>query len=252
MPFPYSKVRNEHIEHDNDDTESPYFHDEPRRSKFWTRLLGSVGALKWPVTFLLLFAILLCELSVMRRHPSLLAIGAELNGLVPRFSQEYKKFRDDGLYVSDHKTMDSINATKHNWEALMPVGGGFIDVQDYASYDLPPPQHYKESPGKEVFTIAVFHELHCLMHMTSYMDKLILQIRNKDWEIDEHALEHNDHCINYLHNALLCCGDTTLEGQSQVDKLGTDGTGAVHVCRNYGEISEWAIARRITDGKESL
>lgn len=135
---------------------------------------------------------------------------------------------------------------------MLTVGGGFIDVQDYAAYTLPPPQHYEETPGKEVFTIAVFHELHCLMHMTSYMDKLILQIRNKDWKIDEHALEHNDHCINYLHNAILCCGDTTLEGQSQVDTMGTDGTGAVHICRNYDEISAWAFARRLTEGKESL
>jgi hypothetical protein len=140
------------------------------------------------------------------------------------------------------------------------VGGGFIDVPDYASYNLPPPMHYDQTAAKkshDFFAIAVFHELHCLMHISSYMDHLVIQIRNKDWDIDEYKLKHNDHCFNYVRNALLCCGDTTLEGQAQAGTgdeniQGTDGTGAVHVCRNYDEISEWAHARRITDGRESL
>jgi hypothetical protein len=54
----------------------------------------------------------------------------------------------------------------------------------------------------------------------------------------------------------MCCGDTTLEGQAQTPELkdiaGTDGTGAVHVCRNYDEIVSWAERRKITDEKEDL
>lgn len=137
MPFPYSKVVPESAEHDDSDTESAPFEENFRSSTFWTRLLSKIKALKWTVVFLLLCANLLCELSVLRRQPSILPIGAELNGLVPRcmvtttqafwgvslitvVSQEYKKFRDHGLYASDHKTMESINATKRNWEDLMP------------------------------------------------------------------------------------------------------------------------------------
>lgn len=135
-------------------------------------------------------------------------------------------------------------------------GGGFIDVPDYQSYTLPPPMHYDVYSGKEVFTLAVFHEMHCLMHISGYIDKLVMQIRNKDFYLDEGTIGHNDHCFNYIRNALMCCGDMTLEGQSQAKMFehiaGTDGTGAIHVCRNYDEISRWAEKWRITDGKESL
>ena len=53
----------------------------------------------------------------------------------------------------------------------------------------------------------------------------------------------------------MCCGDTTLEGQSQAKMFehvaGTDGTGAVHVCRSFEELSAWAEGKRVTDEKES-
>lgn len=82
----------------------------------------------------------------------------------------------------------------------------------------------------------------------------MLQIRNKDFTLDESAVWHNDHCFNYLRNALLCCGDTTLEGQAQTPRFrdvpGTDGTGAVQVCRNYVEIGTFAEAARLVGAKE--
>jgi hypothetical protein len=116
--------------------------------------------------------------------------------------------------------------------------------------------HFLRTPGQEVYAIAVFHELHCLMHMSGFIDKLVMKILNRDFSLDEGALGHNDHCFNYLRNALMCCGDTTLEGQAQTPELkgvaGTDGTGAVHVCRNYEEIVSWAERRKITDEKEDL
>jgi hypothetical protein len=129
-----------------------------------------------------------------------------------------------------------------------------VDIQDYKKHTLPPPMHFPESPGKELFTIAVFHELHCLMHISAFLDKLTMKIRNKDWLLDDEALAHTDHCFNYLRSALMCASDTTLEGQAQSDLQkgahGTDGTGAVHNCRNYDEVYAWAENRRVTDGKE--
>jgi hypothetical protein len=116
--------------------------------------------------------------------------------------------------------------------------------------------YFGNTGNKTIYTIAVFHEVHCLMHISAYIDKLVMQIRNKDLTLDESAIGHNDHCFNYLRNALMCCGDTTLEGQSQAKMFenvsGTDGTGAVHVCRNYDEISAYAERKRVVDGKESL
>ena len=79
------------------------------------------------------------------------------------------------------------------------------------------------------------------MHMATFIDKLVMKIHKKDCTlVEEHALVHNDHCFNYLRNAILCCGDTTLEGQTltpeRKDVASTDGTDAVYACRNYDEI----------------
>lgn len=116
--------------------------------------------------------------------------------------------------------------------------------------------HFQEMPNKEVYAIAVFHEMHCLMRLSGFVDKLLMQIRNHDFTLDEAEVVHNDHCFNYLRNAVMCCGDTTLEGQSQAPMLknvpGTDGTGAVHVCRHYDEITSWAGHNIITRSVESL
>lgn len=129
-----------------------------------------------------------------------------------------------------------------------------MNVPDHLSHTLPPPMHYPESPGQEIFAIAVFHEIHCLMHIAGFIDKLVMKIRNRDLALNDAEIGHNDHCVNYLRNTIMCCGDTTLEGQSQSpmfkDTPGTTGTGAVHVCRNYDEISVWAEKKRTNDYKE--
>lgn len=135
-------------------------------------------------------------------------------------------------------------------------GGGFLDVQDYASHTLPPPMHFDVKPDGQIYSIAIFHELHCLMHLSGFVDKLVMQIRAREFTLDVGEIAHNDHCVNYIRNALMCCGDTTLEGQSQAKELehveGTDGTGAVHMCRNFDEISAWATQHRVSEWKENL
>ncbi|KAL5113995.1 hypothetical protein ACEQ8H_008100 [Pleosporales sp. CAS-2024a] len=200
--------------------------------------------------------ILVCELFILQQQKHSIPIGGEANNLVPQFSLQTKIYRSDGRYASDHKTMESINATKQHWIELIPRGGGFIEIPDYAHYALPSPMHFDAASGKELFTMAVFHELHCLMHISAYLDRLVMQIRNRDWVVDEDALWHNDHCFNYLRNALMCAADLTLEGQSQSEMLkdvpGTDGTGASHTCRNYDEVYAWADGKRVTDHKEHL
>jgi hypothetical protein len=95
------------------------------------------------------------------------------------------------------------------------------------------------------------------MHTATFIDKLGMKIRNKDFTlVEEHALVHNDHCFNYLRNAILCCGDITLEGQTltpeRKDVASTDGTGVVHACRNYVEIVSWAEKKMVYDSEENL
>lgn len=64
--------------------------------------------------------------------------------------------------------------------------------------------------------------------------------------------EHNhvDHCFRYLRQSILCCGDTALEGQDpNTNTTGTDGTGAVHMCKDFEAIRSWAEDNRLVNAK---
>ncbi|KAF1349382.1 hypothetical protein EJ07DRAFT_140339 [Lizonia empirigonia] len=237
MPFNYGKVSSE-----GSDDEAQT-HPGPGRVTFWTRVCGLGRHLRWPATFLLLLTILAAEVQVLHRQPASLEIGDEINGI--------KKFLPDERYSSDHVTTSSLNETKQHWLALLPKGGGFLHIPTHASHTLPPPIHIPSLPGKDVFAIAVFHQMHCLYHMTAYIDTLVLQMRAGNMTIDEQKLSHNDHCFNYLRNAIMCTADTTLEGQAlthgERETPGTDGTGAVHVCRDYDGVFTWAERNRLYD-----
>jgi hypothetical protein len=144
--------------------------------------------------------------------------------------------------------------TKANWLALAPRGGGMLDLPDYKDHVLPPPMHYEEFPqlaGKDTYVLAVFHQMHCLHHISMTMDSLAMHMRAGNMTVDEHELVHNDHCFDYLRNAIMCMADTTLEGQiegkDRDGETGTDGTGAMHVCRNWDEVVRWAEGKRLYD-----
>ena len=145
-------------------------------------------------------------------------------------------------------------ATKAEWMKLAPKGGGFVEIHDYQKYSLPPPMHFDEFEklrGKDTYVLAAFHQMHCLFHMQMFIDRLAMQLRAGNTTVDEHELIHNDHCFDYLRNAVMCMADTTLEGQIEREgwdgEAGTDGTGAVHVCRSWDEVKGWAEKRRLYD-----
>jgi hypothetical protein len=83
--------------------------------------------------------------------------------------------------------------------------------------------------------------------MMNYIDRLVVQNRNHE-QVEDYDEWHLEHCFDYLRNTIMCCGDTTLEGQAEGSDLpGTDGLGAMHMCKNYDEIFAWAEANRVTD-----
>ncbi|OAL49065.1 hypothetical protein IQ07DRAFT_512276 [Pyrenochaeta sp. DS3sAY3a] len=253
-PARYAKL--DDASFDDESLEQQHQRPKPGCATACTRILSKIDFLRWPAVFMLLFGILICELSVLHRQPPSLQLSGEINDLVPNFSTEQKIFRADDRYASDHKTPSSINATKQSWIDLMPQGGGFLAVSSPTSHTLPPPMHFPQTGSSDIYALAVFHQLHCLMHISAFMDTLVMKLRNRDFALNEGEIGHNDHCFNYLRNALMCCGDTALEGQAQAEMFhgvaGTDGTGGMHVCRNYDQIVGWAEKMRVTDGKENL
>lgn len=56
-----------------------------------------------------------------------------------------------------------------------------------------------------------------------------------------HKARHVYHCFDYLRQALMCAGDTSLEGSDPYHEPGeTAGYGTTHVCKDYSQIVEGA------------
>ena len=147
------------------------------------------------------------------------------------------------------------------------AGNGFIAVGSTSDYKLPPAIDYKE---ENAYSIAMFHQLHCLVRDRSGRLNVSVNIRfqytimstyneftggsARSRATPEHDIHpnhnHIDHCFRYLRQSILCCGDVALEGQDPNSRdPATDGSGAIHVCKNFDDIRNWAEERRLTNSK---
>ncbi|KAK3349071.1 hypothetical protein B0T25DRAFT_547130 [Lasiosphaeria hispida] len=179
----------------------------------------------------------------------------EVNRMLASVSVYPVVFGPDPLVTPNHMTAASANASDEYWLSAVPRGNGFVAVEEPAQHQLPPPIRFR---GKSVYSVAVFHQLHCLHTiMASYnalADGATMPEHNHASPPEKvkrggpHG--HIDHCFRYLRQSLLCCGDTALEGQDpSSDDPATDGTGAIHLCKDYEGIKRWAEERRLVDNQ---
>ncbi|KAF2201300.1 hypothetical protein GQ43DRAFT_440730 [Delitschia confertaspora ATCC 74209] len=220
--------------------------------------------LRWPLALTLLTVNAICLLTIIWVQDSPRPLLGEINGLVPQFSQKEVVFSLDEGVTSDHETLESIEETKGRWLEDVPQGNGFIEIKDWQKYRLPPP--VKQPNGDpDSYAIAVFHQMHCLYEIMAHVDALQISFHNQSQSQSpttppsnslfppppshKSNIWHINHCFSYLRNALMCCSDTTLEGQGKRDHAGTDGTGATHVCRDYDAVKEWAEGMGVGEGK---
>lgn len=115
---------------------------------------------------------------------------------------------------------------------------------------LPPAMHFD---GHDVFSVAVFHQLHCLHYVLKEFNNL-LESSNVTPRHGTHnhmpeteTLQHVGHCFDYLRSSLMCCGDTAFEGQaSDTNEPGILGEGSLHMCNDYEKIRSWAQSHRVS------
>ncbi|KAJ5413281.1 hypothetical protein N7465_005586 [Penicillium sp. CMV-2018d] len=234
----------------------PRFYKQKGSKKRWSFLKSSIVFLGLIIGIieLVVLGLFFVQISWQYRQPPLLG---ELNNLVPEFPVHQVLFRQDPSATIDHQNEDSRNATRDNWLSYIPRGNGFINVNDSERYTLPDPIPFKEN---HAYSIAVFHQLHCLYAIMDVYNQLSSpaselprdSTHEHNYHSHQHSHNHVDHCFRYLRQSLLCCGDTALEGQDpNTDTQGTDGTGAVHMCKDYDAIRDWAERNRIVDTKHN-
>nr|XP_036581839.1 uncharacterized protein CTRU02_08411 [Colletotrichum truncatum]XP_036587995.1 uncharacterized protein CTRU02_02007 [Colletotrichum truncatum]KAF6790282.1 hypothetical protein CTRU02_08411 [Colletotrichum truncatum]KAF6799136.1 hypothetical protein CTRU02_02007 [Colletotrichum truncatum] len=181
--------------------------------------------------------------SIQRRPPPL-SVGSELNGLVPEFPLQKTTFSD--LTVSWPSTEQWMQGSVSNseWNELMnslhrviPHGGGFLKVDHPERFLLPPPLTISWPEKPTVYSLSVFHQLHCFGAILEDYRKIHIG------QSPTQPLHHILHCFDFLRQAILCCGDCTMEPnkavalhhQGNVPEMNT-----VRVCKNINNIIEFA------------
>jgi len=171
----------------------------------------------------------------------------DLNKIVPDFPTQRVTFTNDSHYANENmfKSEKEFNHILTRWEKDMPLGRGFVTVQNSTSYpSLSQPWHLSSVPGKDGYSIAYLHQYHCIyMIMRSHG-----QYRFGRPPHDADAERHVTHCFDYLRQSVYCAGDSTLEGKSREEGLEmTDGWGDMHVCKNSEKLLGWVLKNRFSN-----
>lgn len=223
---------------------------------------GGLSAFSWLSNAILLGVILFLLLDKIHnsgRRPAY-ELAGDINNVWPELPQQIIEFQPDGRFVGNLTSPTFINDIKQHWLELVPKGLGFVEVVDYAGRpDIPPPLiEYK----KPVYTTSVTHQLHCMfMIMHGFNDlalnhgRFAMDMAGEDGDEGltregEDPVEHLSHCFDYLRQAIMCHGDTALEGRQTTfgsDVGGSDGWNVQHVCKPWDRIHDWLEEHRIDD-----
>jgi hypothetical protein len=143
------------------------------------------------------------------------------------------------------------------WDSLLPPGRGFVYIQDYERYNLPPGE---ATPYGDIYSITVFHQLHCLAQLRrftyTFLDGVLWPEENvEDVAMVKKMFENGDagghlsHCFDYLRQGLMCNADMGVEWpREEADgrRFAVDGWGVSHECKDWV-----STAPRLRDEKTS-
>lgn len=133
---------------------------------------------------------------------------------------------------------------------LSPPGDGFVLIPNPSSYSLPPGVALDSASASagiegEIYDISVFHQLHCLNHVRTFLFTLKAGMEyNTTQQTYENLLKHQEdhvyHCFDYIRQALMCNADLTVEWpKTEADgrRIAVDGWGVQHQCKNWVSVT---------------
>ncbi|CAD6455074.1 84749db0-a147-457c-8d33-f5aafdea4d70 [Sclerotinia trifoliorum] len=122
------------------------------------------------------------------------------------------------------------NVTDNAWDELFPGkgNGGFFN--------------HPYLKGERA-TLSVLHQLHCLdgIRRIYYLnnDAATSGTLLVEEELEPHMRRsHMRHCIDFLRQSLMCCGDSSIEIVDPELK-GVTGWDTEHMCTNWEELQDW-------------
>ncbi|KAI1330606.1 hypothetical protein F5Y16DRAFT_362247 [Xylariaceae sp. FL0255] len=221
-----------------------------RRSKD-DGLLAKLKSYRWIIdTSLLLIILALLARDQMRKpavlqDPNIWQFGQDFTGVGPKWSQKIRKFTSDQSYAPNNTADFFKNETLQKWNDLMPIGMGFVWVNNTENYhDLPTPIMW---PDKTVFTTSATHQIHCLYTMAVVYSGL-----TSGHELPDDHHWHMIHCFDYMREAVMCNADMALEGLEHTfpdHNGGSDGWDSTHVCKDWSQVKTYLESVRAYDDR---
>jgi hypothetical protein len=97
------------------------------------------------------------------------------------------------------------------------------------------------------YSVALFHQLHCLGAIRDHYWKLLDSILNHDEKLQDLAetlksSHHINHCYDYIRQSLQCSGDMSLEWpRTEHDgrRFVVDGWNIPHQCKSWVSYNLW-------------
>ncbi|KAK3379122.1 hypothetical protein B0T24DRAFT_519859 [Lasiosphaeria ovina] len=181
-----------------------------------------------------------------QKHPSpAFEFTGDITGFAPRLSQQIKSFVPDSAFIPENGSEFFTEAVHQKWLGIVPKGLGYVRMNDTAGYNnLPTP--LKSHPNS-TFTTSMTHQLHCLHSISR---ALAAYSSNQLSFLPSDGPWHLSHCLEYLRQSIMCCGDMALEGQQTTFPPGFDGSDgwdAKHVCKDYSQILSHLEDKRADD-----
>ncbi|OJJ69566.1 hypothetical protein ASPBRDRAFT_281622 [Aspergillus brasiliensis CBS 101740] len=156
------------------------------------------------------------------------------------------------MIFDDHAEFhDTTVRGDDSWDKLMPLGEGYLRIPHPRRFDIPPSSPILNDPdAAELYMVSSVHQLHCLRILRDVIVKVDNDNGNMSVKVDKHVF----HCLDYLRQAIMCAGDTTLEWarvrrNANGDLAGYffDGRGSSHQCRDWTTIVGILEANRNKD-----
>ncbi|KAF2965205.1 hypothetical protein GQX73_g8345 [Xylaria multiplex] len=207
----------------------------PVRHTTRNTFLKTLKSSRWIIDTLLLLIIVALLVRDQWRAPAVLQdpniwqFGQDFTGVGPKFSSKITTFVRDESYAPNDTAEFFSDEVLDQWNKLMPVGMGFVWVNDTEKYhDLPTPIMW---PEKTVFTTSATHQLHCLFAIVQTYSGL-----TSGHEIPDDHHWHMIHCFDYMRQ-------TTFPDHNG----GSDGWDSKHVCKDWSQVKSYLESVRAYD-----
>ena len=173
----------------------------------------------------------------------------------PEFIPEIPYTTHPVIFDQDRNWAAASPSVDKNWNQHINNGDlGYIRISNPQAYNLKPGVRSGPNATSEIFSISMYHQLHCLaMIRQAYYHPMDSHVHGHGSRSPlseaERRTAHLDHCFDYLRQGITCAADMAVEwARVEVDgsRREVDGWGIPHrQCRDMEKVEAFMQKHRL-------